>query len=148
MDLTLWRQEFRDDGIFGHLMETGKGNFIAVTLEHSYKKLSKIPPGEYLCKRGTGLGEGEFKGFHKLHDNVWFDTFEVMNVPGHTNILFHQGNYNKDSDGCILLGGGIGFMNSGGQMITSSKLAFAGFMTMQKYCNEFKLIVESTYSQP
>lgn len=32
------------------------------------------------------------------------DTWEVLKVPGRTNILIHVGNYVKDTQGCILVG--------------------------------------------
>ena len=51
---------------------------------------SCIPVGEYKCSRYPS------KRFGK--------TFIVMNVPGRDGILFHVGNWEKDTSGCILLG--------------------------------------------
>ena len=131
MDLTLLRRDFREDGIFG---EIDIGNDYFFTLEHSYDLKPKLPDGKYTCKRGE----------HKLHDGIPFEAFEVMDVPGHTGILFHIGNYNRDSEGCILLGLALGAMINYGVMLVSSKQAFKKFMDIQKECDEFNLIVRSS----
>lgn len=138
MNLTLDRCMFEKDGIFGVLRDESD-NVIAVALEHAYPKdsrfLPKLPDGTYTCKRGM----------HRLHGMTnAFETFEICGVPGHTNILFHWGNYNKDSEGCVLLGRRV-VQNPDSpkeQMITSSKNTFLKFMDIQKGINQFTLIVE------
>ncbi len=136
MDLKLTRLHFRDDGIYGHLTSiTGAYLSIGITLEHSYDSglgngsyTAKLKPGTYICVRGV----------HKLHNNVPFETFEVEGVEGHDNILFHVGNFNKDSEGCILIGRSIDLDDS---MITGSKVTFKGFMDLQKDVDKFTLTV-------
>lgn len=125
MNLTLKRKDFVLYGIFGELFDE-KDERVAVTLEHSYNKLPKLFPGKYLCKRG----------FHTLASHPNFETFEVMGVPGHDGILFHRGNVNNDSDGCILLG-----TNFGTCCILDSREAFDNFMKMQEGLDEFYLTV-------
>lgn len=126
MDLTLKRTEFSDDGIFGELSDiTGKR--IAFTLEHSYSKVPKLPPGQYVCRRGLHRLEG-------MTDP--FETFEIEDVPGHSDILFHVGNYNKDSQGCVLLGRG-----RMGPMLKFSRFAFEDFLKLQAGFDEFTLTV-------
>lgn len=136
MNLILQRFSSTKDGIISDLKDTGF-NFVATCLEHAYENedgtfYAKLPAGEYECIRGE----------HRLHDNVPFDTFEVMGVPGHEGILFHVGNYNKDSDGCILVGDGLGKKLDGGVMIVNSKVAFKRFMKKQTECDKFILKVE------
>ena len=106
MTLTLTRTAYTPNGVFGVL--TGEGGLkLADTLEHAYaaddprsgpnclQDQPKLPVGTYTCVKGT----------HTLdHHPLPFQAFEVTGVPGHTGILFHIGNYNNDSDGCILLG--------------------------------------------
>lgn len=70
-----------------------------------------------------------------------FQTFEIMDVPGHDNILFHWGNYNKDSEGCVLLGKAEVSQANGQHMITSSKETFDIFMKYLAGVNEFTLTV-------
>lgn len=131
MNIILNRQEFRSDGIFGFILDSNY-KFLFTCLEHSYDCLPKLPKGKYSCVRGL----------HKLHDGIEFEAFEVMDVPNHTGILFHIGNYNEDSEGCILLGVGFGQTSSNGKMITGSKQALKAFMELQKELDSFTLIVD------
>jgi hypothetical protein len=131
MDLVLTRKRSAESGIYGELT-TATGLFVADTLEHAYPEgnfyYPKVPPGAYICRRGT----------HVLHDGVPFITFEVTEVPGHTGILFHTGNVNQDSEGCILLGEGMTPTH-----ITESRRAFVKFMLLQSDVNEFTLTVNT-----
>jgi hypothetical protein len=148
MDLTLTRFQADAYGIFS-LCESinalgGADKLIMATLEHSFAiyaadgKTIKgyapvIPDGEYICKRGA----------HRLHGMTEdFETFEVMGVAGHTGLLFHWGNYNNDSEGCILTGHKYAVIN-GFEMITGSQNMFALFMRYQSGVDTFKLSVRS-----
>lgn len=140
MNLTLKRKQYRADGIFGELFDES-GNKIAVTLEHAYPVTSrdpnrsyapKIPAGEYICVRGQHRLEG------MVND---FTTYEITGVDGHSNLLFHAGNYNHDSSGCILLGQRV-VASEDGQMITKSRVTFAEFMELESGVDHFVLTVE------
>lgn len=136
MDLILSRKIYGESGIFGEISTPG-GVFLFHSLEHAYGTngdfAPKIPSGEYTCKRGE----------HQLKHGGPFETFMVMNVPDCTGILVHQGNYNENSEGCILIGKAIGLkLGANEKMLTYSKQAFEEFMTMEKECDEFKLTVE------
>ncbi len=127
----------REDGIFGTLTDD-KGTVLAVTLTHAYLQpdgtfKGKTPAGTYTCKRGN----------HRLHSMTHdFETFEIMNVPNHVNILFHWGNFNRDSDGCFLLGEHVVTSPvDKKQMITDSKKAFNAFMAGLVGVDEFELTV-------
>lgn len=136
MNLKLKRTDRREDGVFGVLLDE-KGKQIAVTLEHAYDSghgngtyTSKIPNGTYTCVRGK----------HRLASmKSSFETFEITGVAGHTNILFHVGNYNKDSEGCVLLGKGYG---GDPRMIYMSRATFEAFMALQHGVDKFILVVE------
>jgi Family of unknown function (DUF5675) len=132
MMLTLTRREMREDGIFSELTDE-KGKIIAKTLEHSYDCKPKLYDGEFTCVRGKHRLEG------MTHD---FETFEITGVSGHTNILWHTGNWNADSMGCVLLGAGIA-QSSKGQMITGSKQTFADFLSLLQGIDSFQLVVQS-----
>jgi hypothetical protein len=130
MNLMLINKSFEADGVFGQLV-IEDGQEIAVTLQHSYVAdggyVSKIPEGSYLCKRGK----------HQLAGMTHsFETFEVEGVSGHTGILFHTGNSNEDSEGCILLG-----EQRAGNVIENSRVAFERFMSIQAGIDEFTLTV-------
>jgi hypothetical protein len=126
MTLRLKRIWYKDVGIFGELTSVTDKHY-CYTLEHSYNKLPKLPNGSYTCKRGT----------HQLHSGAPFETFEVTGVPGHTGILFHKGNTQADSEGCILLG-----QNMTADAVTESKLAFEAFLLLTKGAESFTLIVK------
>lgn len=129
MNVFLHRTQFREDGIFGTLFDE-LDNEIAMTLEHAYPRSDvrgpeftpKIPPGNYDCIRGN----------HYLHGmDAAFSTFEVTGVEGHSNLLFHWGNFNNDSEGCILLGENIAEVGQRPQMVTNSRKTFQKFMDLQ-----------------
>ena len=95
MDLRLTRKERRLDGVFGELT-TMRGDFVAVTLEHSYNLETKIAAGIYTC----------VKGKHTLeHHPEPFEAFEITGLPDFhgnpvTKVLFHILNFNSESEGC------------------------------------------------
>ena len=132
MNLTLTRDDFRPDGIFGSLIFDGDPGRFCVTLEHSYDGQPKVRPGTYTCIRGT----------HSLHNGIPFKTFEITGVKGHGGILFHAGNFNRDSEGCVLIGNTIASdPNTGDEMITGSKAEFKQFMARLEGIDEFQLAV-------
>jgi len=132
----LKRTDARFDGIFGQLLDD-KGTVIAFTLEHSYIQpdgswAPKIPLGQYICVRGP----------HRLHGmDHDFETFEITGVAGHTNLLFHWGNFDKDSEGCVLLGEQVVKQADGTEMVTNSKATFAKFMIELDGVKEFMITV-------
>lgn len=138
MDLSLVRTEFRPDGIFSELRDVS-GDVIAVTLEHAYfdplgAPLPKLVDGSYQCVRGKHFLTGM---------TAPLETFEITDVPNHTGILFHIGNFNIDSEGCVLVGMAIAQIG-GRQAIAQSKLAFQKFMNFQTGYDEFTLTVKSS----
>ncbi len=134
--MKLVRTHFRADGIFGELFDE-KGVSVAKTLEHAYANLDgtfspKLYTGQFICVRGP----------HKLHNmTTTFETFEITNVKGHDNILFHWGNFDKDSEGCVLLGNEVVTQDDGTEMVVNSKVTFAKFMKGLDGVKEFMLTV-------
>ena len=96
-------------GTFGVLLD-GVVPF-AVTLEREWldnrNNESCIPPGSYYCKRVNSPRFG--------------NTFEVTNVPGRTHILFHKGNLDEHSRGCILVGEQFESLNGEPAVLRSGK---------------------------
>jgi len=90
--IVLKRLSSTEHGTFGVLLISGIP--FAVTMERQWRDnqtgISCIPAGMYDCQRIVSPHFGE--------------TFEVMNVPGRSHILFHKGNIEDDSHGCILVG--------------------------------------------
>ena len=134
MQYKLTRKQYRSDGIFSELTDD-KGQIIAQTLEHAYlndleQYLPKIPKGTFTCSRSP----------HRLHGMTEdFVTFQVMDVPKCSGILFHWGNFNADSEGCVLLGEKIA-SSPKGQMITNSRTTWAKFMAGLSGVDKFELL--------
>ena len=134
MDLALRRTSYAADGILSEVSRTDTSERLFRALEHAYQNDEawepKLPAGTYTCVCGT----------HALKNGVPFETFEVIGVPGHSGILFHKGNWNRDSEGCILLG--LEFAESTiGEMVTGSGVAFERFMALQTGVDQFQLKV-------
>lgn len=130
MDLFLKRYPADPDGIFGVLYDP-EGVEICETLEHNFDGCACVRPGRYRCVRGP----------HRLKvGGPVFETFEVTGVPGHTGILFHVGNYNRDSKGCILVGDAM-LATPSGDILTGSRNAFSRLMQVQHGVDEFFLTI-------
>lgn len=138
MNLKLTRSDFEASGIIGSLTDETEKE-IAKTLEHAYDSgngngsyAPKLPSGVYKC----------VKGEHRLaHMASTFETYEITNVPGHTNILFHTGNYNNDSEGCVLLGNSVITQANGELMLINSRSTFAKFISLEYGLDTFVLTV-------
>lgn len=134
--LTLKRLLVADDGAFGYLKHDYDGTQVAVTCERTFGEDGEptvvVPPAVYKCLRGP----------HSLDGTHFFSTYEVTGVVGHTGILFHTGNTEGDSKGCILLGNYFGLMGPV-MAVLESRIAFERFMNLMNGCDEFQLTVEA-----
>ena len=120
--IELIRLAFTDKATYGVLLY--KGMPFCVTLERPWKGNkpfeSCIPMGKYICRRYTSTKFGK--------------TFQIMDVPGRTYILFHKGNFADDTEGCVLLGEGYE-----GDGISQSGKAFDEFTSKLVDVDEFQL---------
>jgi len=111
---------FRDDGIP-----------FALTLERPWlnnqRGVSCIYPGTYRAVRHRSPKFGE--------------TFWLQDVPGRSEILFHKGNTDDDSRGCILVGEQFNPVR-GEDGITASREGFAEFMRLLDGKNEFTIEIK------
>lgn len=116
------------------------GGHSFVTLENEWKQneknISCIPNGCY--------------SLHKTENRRTFGgmliplTYEVEEVPGRSGILFHIGNYESDTSGCILLGRYWLTVRDHKPMICQSKDAFNHFVSLiKKNPNSGQLTVAS-----
>ena len=114
--LRIVRLEQSDEGALGVLLI--EGDIFCVTLEPDVSDPSKfqIPEGTYQIKR--------------FHGHKWKDTFEVP-VAGHTAILFHAGNVEAETEGCILLGKSAGSLRMSRAILNSGN-TFRAFMQIMK----------------
>lgn len=128
--LKLIRIAYLSDGTFGVLLDDGVP--FCVTLERPWlnnrRNVSCIPDGEYLCKR--------------VDSSKFGDTFEVIDVPGRSHILFHKGNLKEDTHGCILVGEQYEPLNFANAVLASGK-AFQEFLYRTDDIDSFVLKIES-----
>lgn len=140
MDMVLHRNQYREDGIFSQILSLNDDELF-VSVEHAYYNADmwrpKVPNGIFTCQRGMHRLKGMTEDF---------ETFEILSVPHCTGILFHWGNWNENSEGCVLLGKTMVETPHLGkehvEMVTNSRTAFAEFMAMQKGVDHFRLYVE------
>ena len=124
-------------GTFGVLMEHDHPPF-ALTLEPAWKNnatnISCIPANDYSCFPVDSPRFGK--------------TWEVVDVPDRTHILFHKGNIAgpKDSDtlGCILVAERFDLLGSI-PAVLSSKDGFREFKELLQDQNIFKLSIMDYY---
>lgn len=133
MEFTLKRDKYALYGIMGKL--SGEG-FECETLEHAYSEPGVAKP-QFVPKLAPGTYKCVFHPPNRLH----YDTYMVTGVPDFqgapvNGILIHRGNYNKDSEGCILLG-----LERGTGCILESEKAFDKFMALLNKASEFTLTV-------
>lgn len=98
-NLILKRTYFKDATV-GHLFMEDRSNPVWCTIERPWLDntpfKSCIPEGRYLVEPFSG----------DRYKEVW----QVKDVPNRTAILFHVGNWARNSVGCILPGLSFGYM--------------------------------------
>jgi len=128
----LIRLEESIEGTFG-VLKVNKYVYCC-TLEPSDREnernVSSIPAQQYQCIRIQSVRYG--------------DTFQVMDVPGRSHILFHAGNRVRDTQGCILLGQYFGKLR-GDRAILNSGRTFHDFMTHMKGSMGFYLTIKEVF---
>jgi len=120
------------DGTFGVLLEENIP--FALTVERPWlnnqKGISCIPGGSYSCRRVDSPKFG--------------NTFEVVDVPGRSEILFHKGNLSDDSHGCIIIGEQFESLK-GRCAVWSSDKGFTEFLDRLKDRVFFTLEITNAY---
>ena len=94
--LILYRIIDHDQGTLGYL-SCKTGELICYTLElpdhDNLPNISRIPAGHY-----------DVDYLKRSWSGKYHNTYHVRKVPGRSGILFHKGNWAKNSRGCILTG--------------------------------------------
>lgn len=127
-------EEDYDCGTFGVLLIQKR--ILCWTLEprdeENAPSVSSIPAQQYVCKR--------------THSPKYGDTFEILDVPSRTDVLFHWGNWAKNTLGCIILGGAIGILpHCKHRGLINSRSAFDDFMIKLKGHDECHLTISEAY---
>jgi hypothetical protein len=93
---------------------------------------SCIPPGDYVCS----IRRSEKYGKHLI----------VEDVQGRSEILFHHGNYRKNSKGCILVGEKFRHIDGDNQIdITNSKNSMKRLMRYIENGDKINLKISDVY---
>jgi len=119
-------------GVFGILLISTE--IFCVTLEppefENMKNFACIPAGQYECVRILSR---------------FGTTYEIINIPNRTKVLFHPGNRVEDTEGCVCLAEKFGKLK-GDRAILNSGKTFLDFMnTMQSY-PEFRLTIKEAWA--
>jgi hypothetical protein len=121
------RVEQAPAGTFGVFLLNNQA--FAVTLELPWAgnqpQISCIPIGKYTCRRRKSVLVAS------ITKGIWDNTFEVMDVPGRTAVLFHAGNTITDTHGCVLLAQYFGKLR-GDRAVLNSGATFNEFMLMTR----------------
>jgi len=119
-----------DVGTFGVLQWEGDKAPFALSLEDPWRNneqnVSCIPSGEYIARRFDSPTHGM--------------TFQIMDVPGRTLILFHRGNTHINTEGCVLIGEKFHFLD-GIPSIAASREGFDEFWSRVKDEEEFEVSI-------
>lgn len=111
MEVNLSRLRNNGDATIGVLLVDW--DYFCDTIEDGPREIkipgkTRIPKGVYELKLRKELSPLTMK-YRGIFD--WFDWhIEVTNVPGFNYIYIHVGNWEKDTDGCILVGKEMGWM--------------------------------------
>ena len=118
MRVRLVRFHFSPDDMLGLLYIDDK--FSGFTVEDEERKI-KVP-GETCIPEGVYLLGLRYSP--KFTPRYGHEMIEVIGVPGFTDILFHPGNTEKHTAGCILMGNVGRFNPDGTSRIEESVLAY------------------------
>lgn len=143
-------------GAFGVLKvhaspEDYQGRPFAVTLERTYTDQAAAGVAEaYVVSSTPGAGavqyvktsEGRRECRRRFYNRGGYWTFEIL-TPGHTAILFHKGNEEAHSEGCVLVGESFLVLGSGRPGIGGSGEGLAEFLKLAGARDTFALDVYS-----
>jgi hypothetical protein len=125
-------EESYEYGTFG-VLKVSKQVF-CVTLEPRDQLnapfISSIPAQQYMCRRYSSTRYGQ--------------TWLVEKVPDRQLILFHPGNIDKHTEGCILLGEHFGKLR-GDRAVLNSGVTFRNFMTLTRDRVKLHLTIREVY---
>lgn len=125
MSLELKTVAVRDDGCFSVLLWNGLP--FAVSVERTFEdRRPVIENGTYQCVRDF---------YHK----GGYETFEIT-VDGHDRILFHKGNVEAQSMGCVLVAKSFGALD-GATAVLDSKGGFNELMHLARGVEQFTMEV-------
>lgn len=131
MSLELKTVAIRDDGCYSVMLWQGRP--FAVSVERTFD------PGEASHGKQIVIPNGTFRCTATQYHRGGYATYEI-HVPGHSRVLFHKGNHEKDSLGCVIVGESFGELN-GMTAVLDSRGAFSEFIRLTGGKHEFQMEV-------
>lgn len=113
------------DGLFSVLMWLGVP--FAVSVERTFDD------GGFIIKAGT------YRCVRSFYYKGGYQTFEII-VEGHTRILFHKGNIEEHSLGCVIVAESFGVFG-GKTAVLDASHGFSELMQLSAGLQEFPMIV-------
>lgn len=102
MELLLLRNRFYKTHTVGQLYVDG--TYFCFVLEDVVREVPGQPVEKWKVQNETAIPEGKYKVTLENSGHFGVDTLTINNVPGYKYIRMHQGNTDKDTDGCLILG--------------------------------------------
>ena len=99
---------------------------------------SSIPAQQYVCKRRK-------TSLECILNLGLTETFEIMDVPGRTNVVIHPGNTIEHTLGCNLLGASFGKLKDDKRAILNSGKTFKRFMKKMEGIDQFLLTITENF---
>lgn len=121
MKIRLVREVFSKKSTIGTLYVNGLK--FGYTLEDVDRKLEDNPEGKVYGK--TAIPRGLYEVIIDYSNRFKCQMPRLLDVPGFTGIRIHPGNTDADTDGCILVGAGMGK-----DTIFSSRVTYNRLMTI------------------
>jgi len=121
----------RPDGCYSVLLWDGRP--FAVSVERTFH------PDEAAHGKQIVIQNGVYRCSVSWYNRGAYATYEI-HVPGHTRVLFHKGNTEADSLGCVLIGESFGELN-GKTAVLNSKGGFEEFMSLVNGIPDFYMEV-------
>lgn len=129
MNAKIIHVEQTEQGKIGVFILDGRTYFFTMERDDNDPLYKPIPNGIWNCVRHSG--------------EKYKNTFEIL-VPGRSDCVFHNGNKENASRGCVILGMTVGMLN-GARAVLSSIPAFTSFKFITRKVDSFILKVEDCY---
>jgi len=117
MELLVKRETFTEDSTIGKLYINGA--FHCYTLEDKVRDVK--------IKSITAIPKGKYEVILNFSNRFQRIMPLLLNVPNYEGVRIHEGNFSKDTDGCILVGS-----TKGVNMIGNSRVQYVKLMTELK----------------
>ena len=98
--------------------------------EENASRISSIPAQQYECRRYSS--------------RKYPDTWQIMDVPGRSKVLFHSGNVVVETQGCIMLAQHIGKLQEN-RAVLNSGATFQSFMNTTLGFSKLHLTITENY---